>query len=442
MKNKLFLISLFILAFFNTHAQIITTISGTGIAGFSGDNGAAATAELAGPDGICFDATGNLYIADCGNHRVRKINPSGTITTIAGTGVPLDNGDGGPATAAELNYPIDVTMDAIGNLYIADMVNNRIRKIDALGIINTIAGDGFGSYNGDGIPATNAEINMPTGVAVDNAGNIYIADGLNNRIRMINTSGIITTIAGNGMAGNSGDGGPATAAKLNRPYNVRVDNVGYIYISDFNKIREFTVGGTINTVAGFDTAGYNGDNIAATNAKLDGPRGIGLDDSGNLYIADSYNYRLRKVDNSGIITTIAGTGTAGYNCDGCQAITSELYNPGAIAVDALGNIYIGDTYNNRIRFIGSILSVFSTNKPASNLKIYPNPNHGQFIINVSSNADEQVKIRVTDVLGTLIKEINTATNSPTGIDIDASTGIYFVTATTNNGTWNDKILIN
>ena len=251
----------------------ITTIAGTGEFGFSGDGGPAVEAELRNLYGVAVDSAGNLYIADTRNRRIRKIDSTGTITTIAGTGEVGFSGDGGPAAVARLTFPYGVAVDSAGNLYIADTGNQRIRKVDSTGTITTIAGTGEVGFSGDGGPAVEAELRNPYGVAVDSAGNVYIADSSNHRIRKVDSTGTITTIAGTGEVGFSGDGGPAVEAELRSP------------------------------------------------------RGVAVDSAGNVYIADVSDRRIRKVDSTGTITTIAGTGEVGFSGDGGPAVEAELRSP-------------------------------------------------------------------------------------------------------------------
>ena len=279
----------------------------------------------------------------------------GIITTVAGNGEWGYGGNGGPATDAILYNPSGVATDSAGNLYIADTDNNRIRKVDVNGTITKVAGDSpiqvysSGGFGGDGGPATNALLNHPGGIAFDSAGNLYIADSENNRIRKVDVNGVITTVAGGGTSG-LGDGGPATKAELFIPSDVALDAAGNLYIADsYNggRIRRVDVSGVITTVAGGGTSGL-GDGGPATNAGL-GPAGVALDAAGNLYIADLGNDRIRKVDVAGIITTIAGNGTLGFSGDGGPAISAELNLPFGVATDAAGNVYIADAGNNVIR---------------------------------------------------------------------------------------------
>jgi Bacterial Ig-like domain (group 3)/NHL repeat/IPT/TIG domain len=347
-------------------AGIINTVAGQGPGGYTGDGELGIYAELDSPTGVAVDSAGNIYIADQTNNRVRKLTVStGAITTVAGDGIQGYNGDGIPAIYAELYAPSGVALDSAGNIYIADEENERIRKVNAsTGIISTVAGNGTAGYNNDGIPATSANLYFPTGVAVDSAGNIYIADWENDRIREVNAStGNISTVAGNGTRGFSGDGAAATSAELNFPSAVTVDSAGNIYVTDFYnvRVRKVTVStGYISTIAGNGTYGYNGDGILATSAELNNPNGIAVDTGGNLYIADETNERIRKVTAStGDISTIAGNGTTGYLGDWRPATSAELDAPDSVAVDASWNVYISDGDNNAIRAVGSGLTAAS-----------------------------------------------------------------------------------
>jgi trimeric autotransporter adhesin len=286
------------------------------------------------------------------------------ITTIAGDGTPGWVGDRRLATSAQLRFPYGVAVDASGNIYIADTVNNRIRKVTkSTGIISTVAGTGETRYSGDGGLATSAKVYSPTGVAVDASGNIYIADAENHRIRMVTnpgSTGVISTVAGNGEFGYSGDGGLATSAQLNYPYGVAVDALGNIYIADGenHRIRKVTNPGStgmISTVAGNGESGYSGDGVLATSSRLNSPFGVAVDASGNIYIADIHNNRIRMVTNpgsSGIISTVAGDGAGSFSGDQGLATSGQLNNPYGLCLDALGNIYIADTYNHRVRKVG------------------------------------------------------------------------------------------
>jgi len=448
MKNKLrpFFFSVLLIAGTHAaHAQIITTIAGDSTQGYNGDNIPATTAKLYGPYSTAIDVAGNLYIADLDNNRIRKVNAAGIITTIAGTGVAGYGGDDSAATAAKLNGPAGVAVDASGNVYIADDYNARIRKVNAAGIITTIAGTGGYGYGGDNGPATAAQLYAPHGIAVDVSGNVYICDDLNDVIRKVNSAGIITTIAGTGMPGYSGDGNAATNAQLDRPYGIALDISGNIYFTEWNNncVRKINTAGIINTIAGGNaTLGFSGDNGPATAADFHIPIGIAIDNSGNIFIGDSYNNRVRKISSSGIITTYAGIGTEGYSGDNGPAIDAELYGPVGVTVDASGNLYIADYGNGHIRFIRSTESVNTVNNVKDNISVYPNPSNGLFVVNIASNTNEKIIITITNELGEKTKEISATTNQAFEINIDVPSGIYFLTATTSSGTATKKILIN
>jgi len=341
-----------------TNAQLITTFAGNGTAGFSGNGGQATAAELNVPDGAACDASGNIYIADGSNNRVRKVTPSGIISTYAGNGTAGYTGDGGQATAAEINIPHGMTADASGNLYFVDQNNNSVRKVNSSGIISTFAGNGHAGFSGDGGQATAAEFDLPTEVVFDASGNAYITDKTNERIRKVNTSGIISTFAGNGHAGYSGDGGQATAAEFNGPTDIYIDASGNAYVADPGnfRVRKINTSGIISTVIGDGHSGFSGDGGQATAAEIEA-NGVRVDASGNIYIGDFGNNRMRKVNTSGVINTIAGNGTAGYSGDGGQATAAELNGPGMMTFDKSGNVYFTDHSNNVIRELYLTLNV-------------------------------------------------------------------------------------
>jgi sugar lactone lactonase YvrE len=329
------------------------------------------------PEGLAFDADGNLYVSQCGDPYIFRIDRAGLLTVYAGTGEPGFSGDGGPARSAQLQCPHGLAFDHDGNLYLPDarsrlnsvVLNNRIRRIDRDGVITTVAGSGADlapGFAGDGGPATAARLNSPTDVAFDPDGNLYIADAFNNRVRQVNLQGMITTIAGSGGAGGySGDGGPATAAQLHTSgtgvltfwmVGLAVDGEGNLYVADSlnYRVRRIDRQGVITTIAGTGQSGYSGDGGPATAAQLSYPTDLAIDVNGNLYISDNPtgvvdSNRVRKVDKNGIITTVAGRGERGYPVDGGPAVLAALNHPSGLAIDSEGNLFIVDAGNNRVR---------------------------------------------------------------------------------------------
>jgi len=359
---------------------IITTVAGNGGSGYSGDGGAATNTSLYYPWGVAVDASGNLFIGDSSNQRIRKVDTNGIITTVAGKGSDGYSGDGGAATNASLSYPLGVAVDAFGNLFIADQGNYRIRKVDTNSIITTVAGNGSYGHTGDGGPATNAGLGYPYDVAVDAAGNLFIADQFNNRIRKVDTNGIITTVAGGGT-NYPGDGGPATNASLHFPFCVSMDAFGNLVIADsYNyRIREVDTNGIITTLAGNGSYGYSGDGGAATNARLSVTYGVAVDLSSNLFFVDSDNNRIREVDTNGIITTVAGNGSHGYSGDGGAPINASLYYPADLTMDASGNLFIADRFNFRIRKVALFASF-----PTLKLHNVTSTNAGNYAVVITS----------------------------------------------------------
>ena len=353
---RLTALTLFSVSLFAQATGTIATIAGTGSASYSGDGASAKLAALNVAVDVSADRAGNLFIADQFNHRIRKIAPDGTITTVAGTGAPGFSGDGGPAVSAQINTPTGVFADTTGNLYIADVGNQRIRKVDTSGVITTLAGNGAKGYGGDGGPATGASFYNCVRVVVDPSGNVLVADQSNHRVRIITPAGIITTFAGNGVGtpatgAFSGDGGPAASASLNNPTALAINASGVVYIADqFNqRIRKVTTDGIITTIAGNGNPGFAGEGGPALSASLNYPGGITADAAGNLYFNDDLNYRTRRIATDGTITTVAGNGTPGFSGDGGPATAAALNGNFGITIDPSGNLYIADSTNNRIR---------------------------------------------------------------------------------------------
>jgi trimeric autotransporter adhesin len=334
---------------------IISTVAGTGTGGFSGDEGLATTANLDHPTSVVVDGTGALYIADRNNNRIRKVSSNGIIRTFAGGVISASLGDGGPATGATLSWPCGLALDGSGNLYIADSVHLRLRKVSADGVITTVAGNGSYDSSGDGGPASSAKLSFPAAVVFDGSGNLYISDAYNHKVRKVSSAGIITTVAGSGAFQCSGDGGQATSAGFGRPRQLAFDGSGNLYIVDHlcHQVRKVAPSGIITTVAGTGSQGFSGDGGLATAAKLSYPLGTAVDAAGNLYIADFGNQRVRKVTTTGVISTVAGTGVIGFSGDGGPAVNAQLNSPESIAFDSAGSLYIADSYNRRVRKISA-----------------------------------------------------------------------------------------
>jgi sugar lactone lactonase YvrE len=335
---------------------VISTTAGTGTAGCS-TSGTATSAQLNQPTGVAEDLTGNIYVADTSCNRVLEVTTAGQLTTIAGNGSFGFGGDGGQAKNAQLAAPTGVAVDGAGNVFIADTDNNRVRRVDAsTGQISTYAGTGRCNPDGDNLMATNFGLCLPTGVALDRSNDLFIADSGNNDVREVTPNGMITRFAGTGAVGSSGDGGPAKKAKFNTPTDVAVDNqvTHNLYIADTgnSKIRAVNTAGIISTFAGKGTFGWSGDGGKAPLAELASPTGVGIDPLGNVYIADTQNNRIRVVIPLGDIFTYAGTGATPFNGDGIPAVQANLDHPtGAVAAVDGQNVYFSDTNHQRVRRI-------------------------------------------------------------------------------------------
>ncbi|CCQ90480.1 conserved hypothetical protein, contains NHL repeats [Nitrospina gracilis 3/211] len=365
---------------------MLTNVVGTGVSGYSGDGGPATEATLKVPAGLTFDKEGNLYVADRENHVVRKVDTNGIITTFAGTGKAGYSGDKGPATQAKLNLPSDMTVDHKGNLFISDRSNNVIRKVDPSGTITTYAGTGNEGYNGDNMPALRTNLDKPFGLAVDKHGNLYIADRGNNRIRKVDAgSGLMSTIGGDGGFFFIGDNGPAYRASIAGPTDVAVDDEGNVYVADRNnnRIRKINTLGMIRTVMGTGQQDYNGDAEVARETNLHLPFAITLDNNGDLLVVDRSHYRIRKMHQKGSrVETIAGNGVKNFAGDNGPATGANLEFPHGIVVDKQDNVIFADKGHYRIRQIdpeGIITTVVGNgirgnigdNGPALEASVFP-----------------------------------------------------------------------
>jgi RHS repeat-associated protein len=340
--------------------DVITTVAGNGDPSSSGDGGPATQAGAGHPEHVAVGPDGSLYFAETLENRVRKVDPRGIITTVAGNGVAGYAGDGGPATQAELYRPGGIALGRDGSLYIADWGNDRVRKVDPNGVITTVAGTGQEGLGADNRPATQSQLNGPADVALGPDGSLYIVESSNDRVRRVGPDGIVMTVAGTGGAGFSGDGGPATKAELWQPEGVTVGPDGSLYIADYynNRVRKVDPSGIITTVAGTGAWGFGGDGGPATQAQLKGPEGVAVGPDGSVYIADVYDDHVRKVDATGIISSLAGGGSYGYGSklgDDGPATEAELHEPSGLALGPDGNLYIADYYNYRIRRVAPAL---------------------------------------------------------------------------------------
>ncbi len=432
MKKLLFTLLVLGFSFIALKAQIISTFAGNYLfgAGYSGDGGTATDAELNLPVDVAFDKIGNLYIADRNNNVVRMVNNSGIISTIAGNGVSGFSGDGGPATDAEFKDDVGILIDSIGNIFLSDHGNERIRKINTAGIISTIGGNGVAGYSGDGGAATSAEMNIPCFMALDNKYNLFFADVMNDVIRKIDTAGIISTVAGNHIMGYSGDGGPAITAELNAPEGVAIDMYSNIFIADAGNyvIRKIDTAGVISTIAGIHWPGYSGDGGPATAAELDQPDGIIIDVLGNVYFADELNNVIRVVNTSGTINTLVGNGVRNYSGDGGPATAAELDLVSNLAFDTSGNMFLADEFNNVIREVTwSNISTGIDRAPAFQFAIFPNPTSNNLNLIFNKQINELGTISIMDIAGReIINSKFTIYNSQFTMDVSSlSSGIYF-----------------
>lgn len=439
MKNfqkTLFLTAVCLIVCLHTYAQYISTVAGTGTAGYSGDGGPATAAKTTQLSYIAIDKHGNFYISDWYNNCVRRVDTMGIITTVAGTGVAGYNGDGAQATASKLNYPMGLAIDTNNNLYIVDQNNYRVRMVNSSGLISTVVGTGVAGFSGDGGPATAAKLVAPIGLACHPMGGLIMGDA--ERIRTISASGIINTIAGTGISGFSGDGGMAAAAKIFGPSDFAYDAAGNLYFSDENnhRIRKITPTGIISTVAGTGTAGFSGDGGPASSAKIFAPVGLVLDTNGVLYFADNHNNRIRRIDASGNISTIAGTGGMGFSGDGGLAIAATLFYPIGMRMNTSGQLFFAENGNRRVRKLGSMPTMAQNNIaiPATTMKVYPNPNNGTFDIKNTSTYNGPIQINVTNIIGQTVANFPLESNTDKQISLPLQPGLYIIQTNSGNNT--------
>lgn len=399
---RLFLTLLFFSKCFFSNGQIISTIAGNGTNTYSGDNGNATAASVGFPGDIIIDNDGNIYVGEY-NNTIRRVSTSGVITTVAGNGLAGYNGDNQAATLAEMNGVSGLAIDRLGNLYVADMYNNRIRKINLTGYIETIAGSGVGSFSGDNGPASAASLYSPFSLTFDTIGNLYVADEGNHRIRKISSTGIITTFAGNGTNGFSGDFGPATSASIS-VYGLCTDRYNNIYFCDNNRIRRIdAVSGVITTVAGDGLSGYYGDGSSATAAEFFFPQQIKINKFDDILVTDVDNNRIRLINSNNIISTIAGTGAGSFNGDNIPAILTNINSPRGIAVDTCSDFFIADNGNHRVRKVSFPQCNYlyaGDLDPKSSITISPNPAVEYLEIN---NIKANSEFILQNIIGKVVK---------------------------------------
>ena len=517
-KCYLFLAAMLTIGAYSAQAQTITTIAGIATPGYTGDGGPATAASFKKPiGGIAKDASGNLYVCDGQNYCVRKITSAGIISTLAGSPTASVVGDGGPATAALIPIPQAVAVDPSGNVYMTDL-NNCVRKVNVTtGIITNYAGTGGFTSGPDGGQATATPLNQPQALAFDAAGNLYISEYGAAKVRMVTPGGIISTFAGTGTGGYSGDGTPASTAKIKAIGGIAVDKNGNVFLADVSNsnIREvIKATGNIITYAGAGP-GTGGDGGPATAAQFGQPTGIAFDTGGNLVIAELANHKIRMITTSTMLTsTIVGNGTNAFLGDGGPATAAELDQPVGVVYDANNNLYLTDGNNHRVRKVtpAATLAILGATTPvctfksatlssattggtwssdattiatvgsssgvvtgvaagtatityktatvqgtrvvtvvfckvgvnnvedeAAGLKVYPNPNYGNFNILLSSTLEEDAVVTITNMMGVKVNEFKIKTNKPLDVQFNTPAGIYFLNVATPHGRWSEKI---
>jgi streptogramin lyase len=431
--QKLLTVAL-VMMYVPTQAQImVSTIAGTGNSGYCCDGDSAVHAQVATPSDIAVDVYGNVYIADQANNRIRVIDTNGIIRTLAGNGTAGYAGDSTNVANALLNNPTGVALDKTGRVYIADNGNNVVRMIDTNSVIYTIAGTGVQGNTGDGGNAKQATFYGPERLYIDDTGSIYICDIGNNRVRKVDTFGIVHAFAGNGNYGNGGDGGQAVSAELKQPTGIARDKWGNFYITDYNgaRIRKVNAAGIISTFAGNGNFTYSGDGGMADTAALNGPSGIVVDTAGNIYFGDYINNRLRVINTNGIINTYAGTGVSAYNGEGLAPLAANLSAYG-VAMNVKGDVYFTDLVNSRVRKIAPPPPVNAVGKAQSetaNMMLYPNPTRGE--VWLVTNAVKDATVQVYDMSGRIVYTC-AIKDGKAILHLHVSDGVYIVSI--NDGT--------
>jgi len=432
--RKNYILLLFIFSVYIAQSQTITTIAGNGSSGFSGDGGLATTAKLNLPFNLTFDKSDNIYIADTYNNSIRRVdNESGIITTVVGT---ADKKIG-----SDLKTPTGLTFDNYNNLYVADLANLRIRKVNLdTGSAITLVGEKSETE----FPNINAQLGGPFNVVFDKIGNLYISVNSDSKVEKVDFStGKVTTIAGTGEVGFSGDASLATTAKLANPTGLALDGKGNLFISDSGneRIRKVNLStGIITTIAGTGETGFIGDGVEATKAQLANPLGLAIDNNGDLYVVDRGNNRVRKINMStGSISTVAGTGESGFSGDGDLAKNAQLANPTGLAFNAAGDLYVVDRGNNRIRKISGLANTSASEDLSleASINIYPNPSTDKITIELKNNL-ELKSATLFDVTG---KQVKVKMNDKTLSVSKLPRGIYVLKLATSNGSFEQKVVL-
>ena len=451
MRFKFIYILLVLAGGYSARGQNIYNFAGNDSMGCSTIGVPAVSSALAMPLPLRVDAAGNVYFPDYSCPRILKVTPASIITVAAGNGSVGHSGDGGLATDASIalsNFPVPTgfDIDLSGNIYIAEATSGYkyIRKVDASGHISTLYTFDSSGFSGDGGPASAATVGGAFDLTVDASGNLFLADWNNNRIRKINTAGIISTYAGSSTWGYSGDGGSATSAEIANPQFITVDHHGNVYFDDqySEVVRKVGTDGIISTVAGRFSPTSDTDGVPATASGLNQPFGIAFNDEGEMYICE-WAGRIRKVDTAGIISTIAGHWNS-YSGDGGPATAAGINQPAGIGVDGSGKIYFSDFGNNHVRMIAPVgTGVANVTKTGiqNDLRLWPNPNEGTFSININAEENEPAQVTITNVMGQIVNEAMIPTNTDKELKPDVPPGIYFITVTAGLQTNYGKIVV-
>jgi sugar lactone lactonase YvrE len=436
-----FAILLLLLLCRGSYAQVIVTVAGTGVGGYSGDNGPATNAKMSAPNSLVFDKNGNFYFTDATNPTIRKVTPSGIISRVAGNGTSGFSGDEGAATDAEIRGGGGLAVDRWNNIYLADGNNHRIRKITPDGVIHTIVGTGVAGYNGDGISALSAQLNQPQGVVVDDTGNVYICDRLNFRLRKVDTFGNISTIAGTGVMGFTADGARADTAAINESWHMVVDKNGDIYFMDKARIRKIAATDhKLSTIAGNGIDAYSGDGGPATAASI-GTQYFTFDSVGNIFMAEGGVCRIRKVTTDGTIYTIVGNGLVGIDPEGVSLSVARVIIPSGIAFNSIGELCFAERNGAKVRKITLAWDgVNEVSAKDNRLELFPNPARHTVSISVRSEAEE-ASVTIADVTGAVVARKTITCNLAHTIATPWPKGIYMVCVVVGDATITKQVYI-